>query len=191
MDPVQPHPSDAATGALLSGFGLVLVGSLALFFSALSSLMTAFLLGIALAVGGGVALLRESLSHRRHARLLRLLGPLLALGVGLLLILRPFSSLRLLGPLLLGLFLVDGLLLMRDALRVREGAWQVALGVGAVNGVLGLLLALQWQHLELGRAGTLTGLYLLSRGVLLVAEGTRELARLRRSPPRRTRAAHR
>jgi uncharacterized membrane protein HdeD (DUF308 family) len=190
VDHVQPHPSDAATGALLSGLGLVLVGSLALFLSVLSSLMTAFLLGIALTVGGGVALLRESLAHRRHGQALRLLGPLLALGAGLLLILRPFSSLRLVSPLLLGLFVVDGALLMRDALRGREGNWTVELGVGAVNVVLGLLLALRWQHPEMGLAGVLTGLYLLSRGVLLVAEGARELAALRRSTPH-TREARR
>lgn len=184
---MQPHPSDAATGALLSGFGLVLVGSLALFLSVLSSLMTAFLLGIALAVGGGVALLRESRAHRRHAQALRLLGPLLALGAGLLLILRPLSSLRLVSPLLLGLFVVDGALLLRDALRRREGSWRSTGVVGAVNVVLGLLLALRWQHLEMGLAGTLAGLYLLGRGVLLVAEGARELAALRRSPPRTAR----
>jgi uncharacterized membrane protein HdeD (DUF308 family) len=182
--PIQladPHPSDEAAGGLLAGFGLVLVGVLALSLSVISSLMTVMLLGIALVVGGGVEL-REA--HAAHSGRLRLVPPLLVLAVGLALIVRPLSSLRVVTPLLMAVFLLDGLFLMFVALRDREGAWVAELVTGAVNFTLGVLLALQWRSAGMGFAGTLTGLFLVSRGVMFLATSAVQYAHLRRTQPR-------
>jgi uncharacterized membrane protein HdeD (DUF308 family) len=177
----DPHPSDEAAGGLLAGFGLILVGGLALSLSVISSLMTVMLLGIALAVGGGVAL-REA--HAAHRGWLHLVIPLLVLALGLALILRPLSSLRVVTPLLMAVFLLDGLFLILVALRDREGAWVAELVTGAVNLTLGVLLALQWRSAGMGIAGTLTGLYLLSRGGMFLATSAVRYAHLRRTQAR-------
>ncbi len=178
---VAPHPSDELTGGVLAGFGLILVGALALTLSATSSVMTVMLLGIALVVGGAVEL-REAHAARPGWR--HLVIPLLVLAVGVALILRPLSSLRVVSPLLMAVFLLDGLYVVGVALRRREGAWVAELVTGAVNFVLGVLLALQWRSVGIGFAGILTGLYLVSRGVMFLATSAVQYAHLRRAPPR-------
>nr|WP_228530737.1 MULTISPECIES: DUF308 domain-containing protein [Myxococcaceae] len=146
--------------------------------------MTVLVLGIALGVGAGVAL-REL--HAEHRGGWHLAVPLLALAVALALVLRPLSSLRVVTPLLMAVFLLDGLFLMLVAFRRREGAWRAELVTGAVNVTLGVLLALQWRSVGMRLAGTLTGLYLVSRGVMFLATSALQYARLRRSPPGRRR----
>ena len=169
---------------MLAGFGLILVGALALTLSATSSIMTVMLLGISLVVGGAVEL-REA--HAARGGWKHLVIPALVLAVGLALILRPLSSLRVVTPLLMAVFLLDGLYLMGVALRHREGAWRAEVVTGAVNFVLGVLLALQWRSVGIGFAGILTGLYLVSRGVMFLATSAVQYAHLRREPPRRRR----
>jgi len=183
----QPHPTDEAAGGLLAGFGLVVAGVLALVLSVTSSIMTVMLLGIALVVGGGVALREAHADHIPERSWRGLLPPLLAVALGLWFIVRPLSSLRVVTPLLMALFLLDGLFLMFVALRAREAAWGVELVTGAANFTLGVLLALQWRSAGIGFAGTLTGLYLVSRGVMFVATSAVQYAQLRRTPPRQRR----
>jgi uncharacterized membrane protein HdeD (DUF308 family) len=178
---VDPHPSDEVTDGLLAGLGLLLVGALALNFSHVSALVTVMLLGIALALGGTMVL-REA--HAKHRGWRHLVVPLLVLALGLALVVRPHGSLRVVTPLLMGVFLLDGLFLMTVALREREGAWPAELVTGAVNLALGMWLALRWRSAGMGLVGTLTGLYLLSRGAMFLTTSALRYARLPRTPPR-------
>lgn len=177
----EPHPSDESARALLSGVGVIVVGLLSLALSILSGVMTVLLLGLALLLGGVAASIATIRRRRGRHGLAQLLSALLLAGVGLALIVRPVSGLRALTPLLLGLFLADGLFLTVTAVLRRSGIWRTQAAVGVVTLVLGVILAFRWESAGIRMAGTLVGLYLISRGVMLIATSWRVRSVARRA----------
>lgn len=182
----EPHPTDAAARALVTGVVLLLVGLTAIAFSTVAALMTVLMLGIALLAGGLTLAVTSSRRWTTGPALAQFLSALLLVGVGIFLIVRPFSSVRLVTSLLLALVIIDGLYLVVTSLQLRPAAWGVRLGAGALMIVLALVLGLAARKKGLWLPGTLVGLLLSSHGVELIAGSFRERARLRRRGLRNT-----
>jgi uncharacterized membrane protein HdeD (DUF308 family) len=175
-----PHPSDVHDRALFRGLGLVLLGVLAVSLSVASSIMTVFLLGLSLVLGGAVVSFEANVRRRARNGLAQFLSAAVLVCVGLVFILRPVSSLKVMTPLLLALFVADGVILIVTGLRHRDDIWLTRAATGGVILALGIALASRWRTAGLGLAGTLIGIHLISRGVMLVSASFAARALLRR-----------
>jgi uncharacterized membrane protein HdeD (DUF308 family) len=169
----EPHPADEPTASLVSGIVLIAAGIFAISFSVFSSLISVLVLGVLLIGGGGVAALLAAQRRRLGRGVAQLLSGILAFTAGIFFVLQPRTSVRTIAPVLLFLFLADGLFMVVSTVRRRDSLWIAEVIVGSITFSLGLLLAYEWYSprrwpVEMWLVGTLTGIHLLNRGVLFI-----------------------
>lgn len=190
----EPHPADESHAKLIVGILLIATGVAAISASVLSALISVLVLGILLVVGGAMAAVYSAERRRVGRGLAQFLSGVFAVIVGVFFLLRPRTSLRTVGPLLLVLFLADGLFMIVSTLRRRDRLWIPEVVVGTITLSLGLVLAYEWAStpgwpVETSLLGTLTGIHLVNRGVLFIAASAEARAAwLRLHLPRRSEA---
>ena len=165
--------------ALLAGILLIVMGGVAMTFSALASFVTISLLGIALAVGGIILGSQSFQRYRVLPRIAQFLSALMMFVVGMVFIFRPLTGLRSVTPFLLGLFFIDGVFLMVSALSRRHELWGLRFAVGLATVVLGVILSASARRENVFLAGLLIGVVLIIRGIEIVAGSFRMRRRLK------------
>jgi uncharacterized membrane protein HdeD (DUF308 family) len=181
----SPTPSSGAVESLkahagvtmLLGFTLILLGVLALFSPLAAGVAVTVFVGSLLLVAG---IVRVVFSVRSGSGLPSLLLGILALVAGLLLATRPLFALASLTLILGWYFLVDGVMEVVTAFRLRPSAgWGMWLMGGVVSVLLGLIILSEWPVSGGWVIGVLLGIKLLMAGMMLVGIGSaaRRIAR--------------
>lgn len=164
-----PHPMDGPNRALRGGVGLVVIGLAAIAFDLLLSVVTVLAVGLAMVVGGAVGLLEVGTRPQERRRTEDVLSAAIPMALGAVLLISPVASLRVVYPVLLAFFVLDGVMLIRNAVTIRDGVWAAELATGVMTILLALPLALRAREPSLVLMATVIGLYLVGRGVMFIA----------------------
>lgn len=158
-------------GPVVLGILMILVGVMAISAAAITGLAAIIVIGAALGIAGFVEIIHGLGKGHKAYRPLRLLGGLLSLVVGVLFVLRPMAGLSTLTLLLAAYFFASGLFHSVTSLmdRYPNWGWDLAYGIAAL--VLGVIVVAGWPISALWVVGTLVGIEILMRGIVLTAVG--------------------
>ena len=161
---------------VLLGVAMMLLGIAALAFPFLSTLAIELLVGWILMLTGVVGLVHAFRAARWKGFALSLLWALLSLGVGIALLVYPFTGMASLTLLVGAFFLAGGILRIIQAMRLRPAdywGWLLTSGILAL--LLGGLILAQWPMAATWVLGVLVGIDLIFAGwtaaILGVAAG--------------------
>jgi uncharacterized membrane protein HdeD (DUF308 family) len=155
---------------MLLGIALILLGVLALFSPMAAGLAATIFLGALLLVAG---IVRTVFSVRTRGGIPSLLLGILALVAGLLIVTRPLFGLMSLTLILGWYFLVDGVMEIMAAFRLRPGSgWQMWLFGGVVSILLGAIILSEWPLSGTWVVGVLLAVKLLMAGMMLLGLGS-------------------
>jgi len=147
-------------GILLSVLGLLLIAA-----PALGTLAIDLLVGWFLIIGGIAQLIHAFMEKAWRGFLLELLSGLLYLVVGILLVFYPMAGAQALTIFLAAFLMVEGIVRIAMAMRVRPAqGWGWLLFGGIVTVILALLIWMQWPASALWVIGLLVGINLLFTG---------------------------
>ncbi|MGD9645612.1 MAG: HdeD family acid-resistance protein [Pirellulales bacterium] len=149
---------------LLLGILLIVVGTTAITYSVLATVMAVAFIGVLLVMAGGAQLVAAFWAGNWSGFLLSVLAAILHLVVGAMLIARPVAAGEALALLIGAFFLVGGLFRIIAAMALRVHHWGWLLLNGAVTALLGLLVLGDWPGSSLWVIGTLIGVDLLFHG---------------------------
>ena len=148
------------------GLGIVLIvlGIIALGLTELTTIVSVLVLGWFLVISGVVEGINAFRNRNSGGFLLNLLAGLLGVVVGLMFVSHPVAGALALTLLLGAFFLVEGIFRIVGAVRlgVPHRGW-MALG-GAITGLLGVLLLVQWPASALWFIGLAVGVDMIFRG---------------------------
>jgi len=148
------------------GLGIVLIvlGIIALGLTELTTIVSVLVLGWFLVISGVVEGINAFRNRNSGGFLLNLLAGLLGVVVGLMFVSHPVAGALALTLLLGAFFLVEGIFRIVGAVRlgVPHRGW-MALG-GAITGLLGVLLLVQWPSSALWFIGLAVGVDMIFRG---------------------------
>jgi len=152
---------------LALGIILILTGGFAMVFPLGTALGISVFVGILLLISG-VAFLINVIATHDQGLFWRLLLSVLYIGVGLVLVVNPFSGVKTL-TLILGIaFLVSGTFKSLIALASRKSqGWGMLLFSGLVSLVLGILILASWPSSSEWVIGLLVGIDLLFAGMTM------------------------
>jgi uncharacterized membrane protein HdeD (DUF308 family) len=157
---------------LILGVVTVIAGVLAMGSPLASGLTVAFIVGIAMTIGGVARTISAFSAGSFGQGALAFIGGILTLGAGLILAARPGIGLATLTLLLGGSLVMDGISGAILAFRVRpEKGWGWMLFSAAMGVVLGFLLLREWPLSGLWAIGTLVGINLLFSGLSIISVG--------------------
>jgi uncharacterized membrane protein HdeD (DUF308 family) len=157
---------------LILGVVTVIAGVLAMGSPLASGLAVAFIVGIAMTIGGVARTISAFSAGSFGQGALAFIGGILTLGAGLILAARPGIGLATLTLLLGGSLVMDGISGAILAFRVRpEKGWGWMLFSAAMGVVLGFLLLREWPLSGLWAIGTLVGINLLFSGLSIISVG--------------------
>lgn len=149
-----------ALGVLLSVLGLLLIAA-----PALGTLAIDLLVGWFLIIGGIAQLIHACMEKAWRGFLLELASGALYLVVGFLLVFYPLAGAQALTIFLAAFLLVEGIVRIAMALRLRQAqGWGWLLFGGIVTVILALLIWMQWPASALWVIGLLVGINLLFTG---------------------------
>jgi uncharacterized membrane protein HdeD (DUF308 family) len=147
-------------GILLSVLGLLLIAA-----PALGTLAIDLLVGWFLIIGGIAQAVHAFMEKAWRGFLLELLSGVLYLVVGILLVFYPLAGAQALTLFLAAFLLVEGVVRIAMAMRVRPAqGWGWLLFGGIVTVILGILIWMQWPASALWVIGLLVGINLLFTG---------------------------
>jgi uncharacterized membrane protein HdeD (DUF308 family) len=154
------------------GVVTVIAGVLAMGSPLASGLAVAFIVGIAMTIGGVARTISAFSAGSFGQGALAFVGGILTLGAGLIVAARPGIGLATLTLLLGGSLVMDGISGAILAFRVRpEKGWGWMLFSAAMGVVLGFLLLREWPLSGLWAIGTLVGINLLFSGLSIISVG--------------------
>jgi uncharacterized membrane protein HdeD (DUF308 family) len=157
---------------VILGVVTVIAGVLAMGSPLASGLAVAFIVGIAMTIGGVARTISAFSAGSFGQGALAFIGGILTLGAGLILAARPGIGLATLTLLLGGSLVMDGISGAILAFRVRpEKGWGWMLFSAAMGVVLGFLLLREWPLSGLWAIGTLVGINLLFSGLSIISVG--------------------
>jgi uncharacterized membrane protein HdeD (DUF308 family) len=157
---------------VILGVVTVIAGVLAMGSPLASGLAVAFVVGIAMTIGGVARTISAFSAGSFGQGALAFVGGILTLGAGLIVAARPGIGLATLTLLLGGSLVVDGISGVILAFRVRpEAGWGWMLFSAAMGVVLGFLLLREWPLSGLWAIGTLVGINLLFSGLSIISVG--------------------
>jgi uncharacterized membrane protein HdeD (DUF308 family) len=157
---------------VILGVVTVIAGVLAMGSPLASGLAVAFIVGIAMTIGGVARTISAFSAGSFGQGALAFVGGILTLGAGLIVAARPGIGLATLTLLLGGSLVVDGISGVILAFRVRpEAGWGWMLFSAAMGVVLGFLLLREWPLSGLWAIGTLVGINLLFSGLSIISVG--------------------
>jgi uncharacterized membrane protein HdeD (DUF308 family) len=155
------------------GVVTVIAGVLAMGSPLASGLTVAFLIGVAMTIGGVARTVGAFSAGSFGQGALAFVGGILTFGAGLILAARPGIGLATLTLLLGGSLVVDGISGVVLAFRVRPAkGWGWMLFSGALGVALGVLLLREWPLSGLWAIGTLVGANLVFSGFSIISVGT-------------------
>lgn len=168
-----------------SGIAFVILGGIALSYSALTTLASVFVLGWVLVFAGIFEAMHAFKIPRWSGFLLELLAAILYLVVGVLMIARPETGAVSLTFLIGAFFLASGLFRIVAAATLRPPSWGWLLMNGLVTLVLGLLIIAEWPASGLWVIGMFLGIDLIFSGtwLIMLALGVRKVGRETRDSP--------
>lgn len=171
--------SGAWSGLVVMGVLLAILGGLALGATVFTGLVSVFLLGIALLAAGVLEVAQALRERDRPHRGLHLTGGIFSIVAGALLFARPAAGLATISLLLAMYFIANGLFRSIGAIVDRFPGWGWDLAYGVLALALGFLVVRSWPSSSLWLLGTLVGIEILTRGIMLIALGfeTRRLLR--------------
>jgi uncharacterized membrane protein HdeD (DUF308 family) len=147
-------------GILLSVLGLLLIAA-----PALGTLAVDLLVGWFLIIGGIAQLIHAFMEKAWRGFLLEVASGMLYLVVGLLLLFYPMAGAQALTIFLAAFLLIEGIVRIAMALRLRPAqGWGWLLFGGIVTVILALLIWMQWPASALWVIGLLVGINLLFTG---------------------------
>ncbi len=149
-----------ALGVLLSALGLLLIAA-----PALGTLAIDLLVGWFLIIGGIAQLIHAFMEKAWRGFLLEMASGALYLVVGILLVFYPIAGAQALTIFLAAFLLVEGIVRIAMALRLRRAqGWGWLLFGGIATVILALLIWMQWPASALWVLGLLVGINLLFTG---------------------------
>jgi uncharacterized membrane protein HdeD (DUF308 family) len=158
---------------------LAALGIFAIIASGIASIATVIVFGLVL-LASGIAQITHSFAFRREGRfVLNLLSGVFAVVVGVFLLFSPVAGLKAITVLLIGFFLVNGLFHAITAVADRYPNWGLDLAYGVAAIALGIVAIGQFPLTAAWLVGTLVGLEILFRGIMLmsVSMAVRRVAR--------------
>lgn len=171
--------SDNWGWVLASGIAFVILGGIALSYSALTTLASVFVLGWVLVFAGIFEAMHAFKIPKWSGFLLELLAAILYLVVGVLMIARPETGAVSLTLLIGAFFLAGGLFRIIAAATLRPPSWGWLLMNGLVTLLLGLLILAEWPASGLWVIGMFLGIDLVFNGtwLIMLALGVRKVGR--------------
>jgi len=156
-----------ALGILNIILGIILIGSP--FFAGLA---TAILLGAIILVGGIVELVHAFGAKNWKSGILKFIGGVLLLLVGVAFMFRPLLGLVLLGGMVAVFFIIDGIFRIILAFNVKPlSGWGWLLFGGIVTLLLGGYVLANWPASSLVIIGLLVGIRMLFAGLTMIFAG--------------------
>jgi uncharacterized membrane protein HdeD (DUF308 family) len=149
---------------LVLGIALIVLGTFALAWSALTTFASVFLFGWLLLVTGAMEVVSAVWTRRWTGFFLHLLAGVLDGIIGLLIVTHPVTGELALTLLLAAFFMVGGLYRLITALMLQFPNWGWAALGGAITLVLGIVLWRSWPESALWFIGLCVGIELLFRG---------------------------
>ena len=146
------------------GAALVVIGTVAICYPFLASVVAVEVFGFLLLIGAGVQVASGIWARRWSGFFLHLLGGLLYLFVGLVLVEHPGLGLALYTLLLAVFFVAGGLVRIVFALSQRFSGWGWTLLGGGVSLLLGIIIWRQFPLSALWVIGTVVGIDLIFTG---------------------------
>lgn len=129
-------------------------------------------IGAAVLIGGLFELVGAFRAEGWKAGIFAFLGGLLAVVCGLMVLGRPLVGLAVLTLILIGFFLVDGIVRIILSFKVRpQAGWGLMLLGGLVTVLLGVMIWKQWPWSGVWAIGTLLGIRFLFSGGAMLALG--------------------
>ena len=154
-------------GVLNILLGIFLLGS-----PFMAGIITTFLLGGILLVGGIVELVHAFTANSWKAGILKFFGGVLALIVGALFLFQPLKGLEILSWVIAVFFLMDGLSRIVAAFKVKpERGWGWLLFGGIITTLLGGYILADWPLSALWVIGLLVGIRMLFTGWAMIFAG--------------------
>jgi uncharacterized membrane protein HdeD (DUF308 family) len=158
---------------MILGVVTVIAGVLAMGSPLASGLAVAFIVGIAMTIGGVARTISAFSAGSFGQGALAFVGGILTLGAGLIVAARPGIGLATLTLLLGGSLVMDGISGAILAFRVRpEKGWGWMLFSAAMGVVLGFLLLREWPLSGLWAIGTLVGINMIFAGISIISVGS-------------------
>jgi uncharacterized membrane protein HdeD (DUF308 family) len=152
---------------------LTLLGLAAIVFPFMASLAIEQLIGWILVLSGVVGTFNALHSRAHHGFALALVGALLGLGVGVVLVLFPFSGILSLTLVIAAFLIAGGLLRIILAVQLRRvGRYWLTLASGALGLAFGLLIVAAFPEAATWLIGLLVGVDLIVAGVASLALAT-------------------
>lgn len=149
---------------LALGLILICLGTLALGWSVLVTLVSVIFFGWILLIAGVMEAIQAFRQRRWSGFFLHLLNGILAVVVGLLLLINPGAGALVLTLLLAMFFIVAGIFRIVAALHLRFPTWGWHLVSGCVTLILGILIWAQWPVSGLWVIGLFVGIDLIFSG---------------------------
>ena len=165
---------DAETWSTVVTVGVLvtLLGIAALLAVSATGLFTVILMGLALVAAGALELFHAISGRRgRSQRALRLVESIFSIVVGALILARPAAGLATISLLLAMFFIANGLFRIIGAVGDRFTGWGVDLLYGLTAVALGFYVAARWPASSLWLLGTIIGIEIVARGLMLLAVG--------------------
>ena len=153
------------------GIAMVVLGVLALASTPVAGIVSTVLLGLALLIGGGVALIGIFRSDSVAEALMMIILATMLLFTGVALLADPVSALVSVTTLLGTFLLLSGVARIVIALFDRRGRWGLAVLHGVVNLLLGVLIFAKWPLSGLVAVGLVIAIELIVVGVSWIVGG--------------------
>ncbi len=155
---------------LASGIAFLVLGTIALTYTILTTLVSVFVFGVALVFGGMFQLVHafKTSSFKWSGIIFELFIGVLYVITGLLMAVHPLTDAQSLTLLLATLFLVVGVFRTIGAVMLRPPSWEWLLASGIVTFLFGIFVWIQWPGSALWVIGTLVSIDMIFNGVWLV-----------------------
>ncbi|WP_423063687.1 HdeD family acid-resistance protein [Candidiatus Paracoxiella cheracis] len=166
MDSAQHHRKHY----VLEGIVLIILGILAIFLPAFTTLSLTLLIGWILLIGGIIQLYRTFKGVKASSFWISLINCLLAIIIGILLLLYPLHGMMFL-TLLLGIFfLFQGITQIAMGIQIKpiSNNWGFLVVSGIVSIILSILIWIKWPSISSWFIGLLVGINLLLFGISLL-----------------------
>ncbi len=153
---------------------LIALGVAAIVFPFFASLAVEQLVGWVLFLSGVLGVLHALADAKAHGFMLRLLGAVLSVGVGVVLVLYPFSGVLSLTLLVAAFFVAGGLLRIVLAMQMRRVSRHgLTLTSGILGVALGVSIVVLWPEAAAWIIGILIGIDLIFAGIASLALAAR------------------
>jgi uncharacterized membrane protein HdeD (DUF308 family) len=162
---VSSEIKEHATSFMIVGIVMIVLGFAAIAFPFIATLTIELLVGWIIAISGFIGIVHFIKASKWKGFQLSLLGSLLSLGVGVVLLIYPFTGILSLTLLIAAFFLAGGTFRIVLALRIRpldHWIWLLISGILAL--LLGAVVLFQWPEIATWFIGMLVGIDLIFSG---------------------------